>query len=191
MRAFFCVELEEPLRQTLQQFTRPLRQTAADVSWVKSENLHITLKFLGEIDSALLSQLREATEEVITGIRPFTCTFDRTGVFPDERKPRVLWVGCSQIPHELVQLHAALDTQLEKFGFERERHFKAHITVGRVKEENKNRLEELQKMFRKITDFQFDSMATDLTLMESQLTPHGSLYKPVFRLPFVSKSDVL
>ncbi|MBI1744623.1 RNA 2',3'-cyclic phosphodiesterase [Candidatus Acetothermia bacterium] len=187
MRAFFCVELEESFKQSLQQLTRPLRQTTADVSWVKSENFHITLKFLGEINPSLPSRLREVSEEVVTLIRPFPCTFDRTGVFPDERKPRVLWVGCSQIPQELVQLHAALDTQLEKFGFERERHFKAHITVGRVKEENKNRLEELHKIFRKITNFQFDSTATDLTLMESQLTPQGSLYKPLFRLPFLSK----
>lgn len=185
MRAFFCVELEESLKQSLQQLTRPLRQTTADVSWVKSENFHITLKFLGEIDSSLLTRLREVSEEVVTLVPPFTCTFDRTGAFPDERKPKVLWVGCSQIPQELVLLHAALDTQLEKLGFERERHFKAHITVGRVKEENKNRLEGLNKIFRKTTNFQFVSTATDLTLMESQLTPEGSIYKPVFRLPFV------
>ena len=187
MRAFFCVEIDDSLKQSLHQISRPLHKTAANVSWVKSENLHITLKFLGDIDSSLVGHLRQVSDEVVKLTQPFTYALDRLGAFPDERKPRVIWIGCSQLPTQLIELHSMLDSQLENMGFQRERHFEAHITLGRVKEDNKGRFEDLNERFQKIGNFQFQSTATGLTLMESQLTPHGPIYTPLFRLPFVAK----
>jgi 2'-5' RNA ligase len=184
MRVFFCLELDPALQRAIQALTQPLKKTRARVTWVKSENFHVTIKFLGEIEPKILPDLQEIGTGIAQALHPLSYALDRTGAFPDLERPRVIWIGASQIPEELRQLHTAIEANLEKLGFERERPFTAHITLGRVKDEDRARLAELSKAIQNVQGFRLTATANALTLMESQLTPGGSIYTPVFQLPF-------
>ncbi len=184
MRAFFCLELDPSIKASMQHLARPLQRAAARVSWVKPENYHLTLKFLGEIDPGTLPKLHDIAEATVRHISPFSYVLECAGAFPNLQKPRVIWIGAARVPAALVGLHSQLEDHLHELGFDRERQFTAHITLGRVKEESRTLLENLGARLQKLDRFQFTAHASHLTLMESQLTPHGSIYKPVFHSPF-------
>lgn len=187
MRAFFCLELESHLQQEIDRLTQELRLARAKVSWVKPENLHVTVKFLGEIPDPLTAQLEAAGREALSesGLKPVVeWELDRVGAFPNLERPRVIWVGCSREPEDIGRLVANLHAKLESLGFAAEcGHFVAHITLGRVKDEGLG-IRTLAQALQSIRPFRHAARVHNLTLMESRLTPQGSIYKPIFRLPF-------
>lgn len=185
MRTFFCIELEEALKVQLDAITQSLRRkTQAKVGWVRKENLHITLKFLGEINTTSVEDLKKAAEAALDGLTCFELTLDKLGVFPDLRKPRVIWIGSTQVPEAALELHAALEERLTRLGFAPEDHkYTPHITLGRVKEISKSEAEQLAQQMQTIA-FSYTAKAEGITLMESRLTPSGSIYTPLFRLKF-------
>lgn len=194
IRAFFCVELEEGLKTQLDQITQRLRRLPVRASWVKAENLHITLKFLGDVDEALIPKLEEAAREALRrspldgAVR---WTLDRLGAFPSADRPRVVWVGSSHEPRELAELAAHLEEVLEPLGFAPEgRGFVAHITLGRVKERAPSaHVAELARVLQRHPEFHYEARVEGVTLMKSDLTPQGAIYTPVFRLPFGASSS--
>jgi len=187
MRAFFCFELEDELKRRLDEITQRLRRVPVRASWVKVENLHITLRFLGEIDEGLVPQLKGVAEEALaaSGLDgALRWELDRLGAFPSVERPRVVWVGSSEEPEGLLRLAAALEESLRPLGFEPERErFVTHITLGRVKERGPA-VEPLVEALRSHPPFRHRARAEGITLMESRLTPQGAIYTPVFRLPF-------
>ncbi|OGF57655.1 MAG: 2'-5' RNA ligase [Candidatus Fraserbacteria bacterium RBG_16_55_9] len=187
MRAFFCLELESPLQHEIDKITQVLRRARTKVSWVKPENLHVTVKFLGEIPAALVPKLEAAGRDALreSGIqKPVEWELDRVGAFPSLERPRVIWVGCSKEPEALGCLAVNLEVNLDSLGFAPERgHFVTHITLGRVKEEGPG-VQDLAQALHSMKPFSHRARASAMTLMESQLTPQGSTYKPVFRLSF-------
>lgn len=195
IRAFFCVELEEELKAQLDAITQKLKRVPVKASWVRAENLHITLKFLGDVDEGLIPQLEEAAREALAQSPvngEVRWTLDRLGAFPTPERPRVVWVGSSQEPRELAELAARLEEALEPLGFSPEGHaFVAHITLGRVKERPPNaNVAELARALRDYPAFDLEARVTGLTLMRSDLTPQGAVYTPVFRLPFETPHKV-
>lgn len=185
MRAFFCIELDEALKARLDAITQALRRrTFARVSWVRAENLHITLRFLGEISAASVGDLKKVAEVAVEGLAPFEVKLDKLGAFPDLRRPRVLWVGSTEISEGALKLHAALEKNLSLLGFEpEEKNYKPHVTLGRIKEIKKSEMEDLAQRLEQIT-FSYVARAQSITLMESKLTPAGSIYMPVFQAKF-------
>jgi 2'-5' RNA ligase len=188
MRAFFCLELEPKLKEELDRITQKLRRGApVKASWVRRENLHVTLKFLGEIEEELVPRLEAAAQEAlsrseITG--PVEWELDRLGAFPSVERPRVIWVGPAREPEPLGQLALRLQEALQPLGFEPERdRFVTHITLGRIKERGPS-VEPLTRALRSFQPFHHPARADGLTLMESLLTPQGATYTPVFRVPF-------
>lgn len=191
MRAFFCFELEAELKRRLDEITQRLRRVPVRANWVKAENLHVTLKFLGEIGEGMIPNLKGAAEEALkaSGLDgALHWELDRLGAFPSVERPRVVWVGSSEEPEGLLRLAAALEDALQPLGFEPERgRFVIHITLGRVKERGPA-VEPLVEALRSYPSFCHRAQAEGITLMESRLTPQGAIYTPVFRLPF-SKED--
>ena len=187
MRAFFCLELESQLQQELGKITQALRKVRVKVSWVKLENLHVTVRFLGEIPETLIPKLEAAGRDALlqSGIqKPIECELDEVGAFPSIDQPRVIWVGCSREPEEVGSLVAHLQEKLNLLGFAPEHEqFVTHITLGRVKEEGPS-AQTLTQALSSMQPFRYKSRASVLTLMASQLTPQGSIYRPIFRLPF-------
>lgn len=189
IRAFFCVELEEELKAQLDAITQKLKRVPVKASWVRAENLHVTLKFLGDVDEGLIPRLEEASREALASRPPdgvVEWTLDRLGAFPTPERPRVVWVGSSQEPRELAELAARLEKALEPLGFAPEgRGFVAHITLGRIKERApSSNVSALARTLQNYPEFHLEARVTGLTLMKSDLTPQGAIYTPVFRLPF-------
>lgn len=187
MRAFFCLELEPELQKELDRIMQILRQTPVKASWVKPENLHVTVKFLGEIDPALVPQLEVVGREALrqSGIhQAIEWQLDRLGAFPSLDRPRVVWVGSSKEPEAVEHLAAHLQGGLQQLGFKLERErFVTHITLGRVKESGPG-MQGLAQALRSFAPFSYRARARALTLMESKLDPKGAIYSPIFRLPF-------
>jgi len=183
MRAFFCIELEDEIKEGLDGITQSLRRrNDLRVSWVRRENLHITLKFLGEIAPEQVEELQLAAEVASEGIGPFELELDLLGAFPHPERPRVIWAGSSSPPEELLRLHERLERELAPLGFPPEgKPYTPHVTLGRVKERNRAKVERLGGELERVEPFHFVAEASSLTLMESRLTPSGAIYTPIFK----------
>lgn len=136
MRLFYAVALPEALRHSLTQTQEVWRQRVGErgARWTDPENFHVTLKFLGDVPETRLPVLREAGQQAAAQVGPFTLSVGAVGVFPDARRPQVLWAGLGAgVPH-LARLAECLDSGLEPQGIAREkRAFHPHITLARVK----------------------------------------------------------
>jgi 2'-5' RNA ligase len=138
--------------------------------------MHLTLKFLGDVDKGVIDLIRSAMEESAKGFSPFVLQAKGIGVFPDIKRPRVVWVGVSGDVGVLSSLQSRLETYLDAQGFPKEtRHFKGHLTVGRAK----GRLDQdkLRKALEKLDAFETESFPVDsVILFQSTLRPQGAIY---------------
>lgn len=183
MRSFFCLELDPTTATRLAKVGATLQSTNVRVRWVRAGLMHITLKFLGEIDPNDIIEYQSLTQSVADQCQPFKLTLDKLGVFPNFDKPRVVWAGSSNVPTELEQLQANLDQQLQPFGFRREKYYTPHVTLGRVKESNPG---ELARLSEKIQTTSFKPLTVRMdgvTLMGSVLGSGGPKYSPLFHVP--------
>lgn len=178
MRAFIAIDLDPEIKSALDALVRVLKSGRADVRWVGSAGMHLTLKFLGPIDAGRADTVREVLDAVGSRHAPFEIRVEGTGAFPGERNPRVLWVGFAAAP-ELLRLQEDLDCSLEAEGFERERRaFTPHLTLGRVK--GPGRLETAMAELSRRKTAAFGAMIADrLALFESLLKPEGAEYRVV------------
>ncbi len=130
-----AVLLPEAVRARVDEAAAELRRRAGAVSWVRAENLHVTLRFLGSVDEATLGRAREALTEAASGIAPFRLALGGFGGFPAAHAPRVIWVGLTAGAEPLVELHARLEAALARCGIAPEgRGFHPHVTLGRARE---------------------------------------------------------
>jgi 2'-5' RNA ligase len=175
IRTFVCIEVPESVRNRIAGLQLALRQDGARVSWVKPENIHLTLKFLGPVASQRLPAAIRSVTSAAASVEPFEIDVGGTGCFPSPRNPRVFWVGLPQVPEPLKRLQAEIDSRLFREGFPREaRGFSPHLTIGRVREPAgaRSAAENLLKLG-------FDSArytASEVVVMRSDLKPTGSVY---------------
>jgi 2'-5' RNA ligase len=182
IRAFIALELEKQIQEKLAEYEVVLKKSGADVKWVKPENIHLTLKFLGYISAEQIAEIKK----ILVGLKSkpqFPFSLDELGAFPSLGSPRVIWVGIEQGKKESAEIAAQLEAEIEKIGIPREnRPFKAHLTLGRMrspkgKEFLKSKIEELNKNFSPL-----NMSAQKITLFQSTLTPTGSIYTPLFEI---------
>lgn len=171
MRLFFALELNDLARRELDSLQRRLLRNHANVQWVKPENLHLTLKFLGEVEENRLPELRQAAEEAAASFSPFLISLEGVGAFPGARHPRVIWVDIQEGRETVVRLARALEEACGRLGFPpEERPFSAHITLGRTRA-----LDSLSApAFKSNEPIRVDR----LVLFQSKLSPHGSGLHP-------------
>jgi len=132
-RAFVAVELGPAVTAPLQRIIQELRSQVAGVRWSSPEQLHLTLKFVGEIDNRILPAICEAVRAACRETAPFSIQLQGLGAFPLNKPPRVLWVGVDSGTSHLCSLAERLDQQLSPLGVPREtRRFTPHLTLGRV-----------------------------------------------------------
>ena len=182
IRTFICFEIPDSIKSRINKLQETLRKIDAQVSWSKPSNIHLTVKFLGNVESSRIERVSKALERSASGISPFEIEIGGVGCFPSPRSPRVLWVGVSTIPDQLRQLHANIDEQLEREGFEREtRKFSPHLTLGRIRAPH-NSAKVAEALIT--TGFAAEAfIANDLILMRSDLKPAGSIYTPQTVIP--------
>jgi 2'-5' RNA ligase len=175
LRLFVAVNLSPEIRERLAAAQEHLRRARADVSWVRPENMHVTLKFLGETAEERLDPLRLALGAVARAHAPFRLTVAGVGSFGG-RVPRVVWVGVTDGAEPLTALARRVEAALDELGFAREkRGFTAHLTLGRVR--SPKNVEGLAAGIREIQEERFGAVAAEaFELIRSELRPGGSVY---------------
>ena len=180
MRLFVAVELPPGHRASLAGVCE--RGRRGGVRWVGPENVHLTLKFLGDVDEALLADLKAALAAVAAAAEPFPLSLKGGGCFPNARAPRVIWIGLAEGAEEASALAAAVERALEPLGFAAEkRPFRPHLTIGRVKDVQAgaptaaNKIEQLKEYGVP------PATAEAIALIKSTLTPEGSIYQEIGR----------
>jgi 2'-5' RNA ligase len=175
IRTFVCIEIPESIKERIAELQRHLRQMDSRVSWTKPSNIHLTLKFLGDVPPSRIESVRQATERSVISIAPFEIEIGGAGCFPSPRSPRVLWVGLITLPDSLNRVHKRLEEELFREGFPRElKRFSPHLTLGRVRDPRNSALlaEELEA--RGFEGEKFE--AREIIVMRSELKPTGSVY---------------
>ena len=180
IRAFIAVELPAELKKELSELEGRLKKNSPPVvKWVDPKNIHITLKFLGEISEDNIDELMLAIEESAQGIQPFQLEVSEVGAFPNLERVQVLWVGVKGELEKITRLQKSIELNTEQLGFPREsRDFSPHLTLGRVRDET--RPNERQRLGKLLADTSFTTLhnvnVDAINLMKSQLTPTGPIY---------------
>ncbi|MDY6905605.1 MAG: RNA 2',3'-cyclic phosphodiesterase [Thermodesulfobacteriota bacterium] len=178
-RLFLAFDLPGDVAGAVSEIQQQIREHGLNIKWVSRRNLHLTVKFLGDVSPDGTKQVKAAALSAVRGLPPVAVRVKGVGVFPDMRRPRVLWVGLSGDVAMLTHCHDRLDEQLEKAGFERDqRRFNAHITMGRIK--GRVDTKQLATALEPFFDFQAGAFAMDrLVLYKSDLQPAGPVYTKI------------
>jgi 2'-5' RNA ligase len=179
MRVFIAIDIDDKMREAIAELQKQLNAKVdikkGDVKWVEPENIHLTLKFLGEVDDAKLPEVRAITEQVAAAHNKFTLDIETVGSFGG-RSAKVVWVGAGKGTDELLALQKDLDDRLTQAGFPSEdREFSAHLTLCRVRNLKAGfKLTDACKFF---SAYKLGSISADaLCIYQSQLTPQGPIY---------------
>jgi 2'-5' RNA ligase len=189
MRAFFCLPLDADVRAVVGRAAdRIRRETHMAASWVEMSNYHVTLRFLGEIEPQLTVELRNLAARVAESCTPFSLGLRSIGAFPSLDRARVLWVG-GETPSGLRGIAEGLELGLAGLGFPAERKpAVAHVTIARLKGAADPRLEEVVAKVGALATR--DCTPGAIILMQSELTPRGAQYAPVFSVPIPRQKAV-
>lgn len=180
LRTFIALDMPPEIKAALEKYMQPLKSLRGRVGWVKRENLHLTLKFLGDTPANRVDEIATALQEIAASSTSFTADIAGSGVFPNEKAPRVLWVGINDASETLRPLAIAIDERLHRFGFAKEkRDFIPHLTIGRVKDPR------IPDIIRALKENPFAVMPAsfdEIIFMQSELNPAGSIYTPLRKL---------
>jgi RNA 2',3'-cyclic 3'-phosphodiesterase len=178
IRAFIAIDIPDDVRATIEDAQTRLRETSfgVKVSWTRIANLHLTLQFLGNIEQGVVGEFKKALESVAAQHQPFEISVRGGGAFPNENRPRVVWVGCEDNGDRLKTLALAVHDAMQPFGFTQEhRGFAAHLTIGRIKLPRPDVA--LTRAVKSLKDTAFGALRVEaIHLFESQLHPEGSIY---------------
>ena len=179
IRSFIAIELPDELRQKLVELETRLKSGGhTQVRWVNPSNIHLTLKFLGDIAADKVGEITGVMEEAVRGLPPFVLEVKDPGVFPNPKRVRVAWVGLGGEVDKLLQLQQNLESNLNPLGFAPEaRAFTAHLTLARVNEQASPL--ERQRFGELVTGTRFEAgniKVDAVSLMRSQLSRAGAIY---------------
>ncbi|HKP46877.1 MAG TPA: RNA 2',3'-cyclic phosphodiesterase [Pyrinomonadaceae bacterium] len=181
-RVFCAIELPAVVREAIADFSSKLRGSIPDVraSWIRAHNIHLTLKFLGNISPARVSTLSTAAERTVNRSSSFEIHVEGTGSFPPHGAPRVLWIGLSDSDDQLRRMQKILDEECCKVGFEKDsRVFNPHLTIARVR--SREGASKLAKLHRELTFGPLLLSVTELVVIRSELSSAGSRYTVLSR----------
>ena len=177
MRAFLAISFPSELSSRVEDLQQALKRADADVRWVPSQNLHLTLKFLGEIEDACATELSGLLRPEIERYSPLELHFEGVGRFPKGGPPRVLWVGCRGDVSPLIGLAQLCERAASVIDVPEERRsFSPHLTIGRVKS-GRNRESLLRAMEARFDEVIGPLRVPRITLYKSELTPQGAIYQ--------------
>jgi len=174
MRLFFGIEILEEIRDKMISFINSLNINSRNLKWVEKENLHLTLQFIGEVNSDVTSKLIELSSNI--AFKEFKIDVSSFGGFPYLDKPNVLWIGVKEETNKLNSLQKEIQKACLKISNDIDtKPFHPHITIARVKGSlERNYIDDLKKS----TNINFGSQIVNtFTLFSSTLTPNGPVYK--------------
>ena len=176
MRLFVAINLPPEVRQDLWEAAEPLRSGGYPIRWVGPEAIHLTLKFLGEVDAEREPEITAAIGGATQGTRRFMLPIEGFGAFPSAGHPRVVWAGCEGVP-PLELLQHRLEQEMERVGFAIEgRPFHPHLTLGRVKRHARpGELRDFGAVLEPLT-YANEVEVRSVDLMQSKLSGEGATY---------------
>ena len=178
IRAFIAIDIPNDVRAAIDEAQTKLKRAPVSVkiSWTMIANLHLTLQFLGPIEEAIAEKIKPALQSVTIQRQPFELRVLGAGAFPNEKRPRVIWVGCDDAGGQLKGLVQAVQEALRPIGFGPEHHeFSAHLTVARIRVPRPDVA--LTRALDSLKDTSFGALQVEaIHLFESQLHPEGSIY---------------
>ncbi len=189
LRLFIALDIPELIKGEIGELVNLLSKHDTDVKWIKPENIHLTLKFLGSTPETLVAAIRESLITVASPYEPFHLTVQNTGAFPGEKRPRVLWIGVVD-SRPLKSLRDRIERTLSQFGFQRDdKEFHPHLTLGRIRSQ--------RGMIGLLNDLALhraknfgNFLVDEVVLMKSELHPKGSEYTRLYRIPFGIRAAV-
>jgi 2'-5' RNA ligase len=189
VRTFIAVELSEAVRRALGRVRDRVSIRDRAVRWVRPASIHLTLKFLGEIDLGSVPAVSEGLEHAALTVEPFSFAVRGFGCFPHARNPRVFWAAVEPSDEGLAVLNGNIEREMAKLGFKREkRAFKPHLTLARIKGPTGSfPLEDLGG-----EDVIAEQDVDEVILFQSELKPSGAVYVPLATVPLAGgRSDEL
>ena len=183
-RVFCAVELPENVKTQLQEHASALRKAYPDVaaSWTRIENVHLTLKFFGNVAVDRISAISAAAARTVEAFAPIKISIGQTGVFPKRSRPQVLWIGVGDPLGQLAKLQQHLEDECAAEGFAKEdRAYKPHLTIARIRNPHGARA-----LADTHLETEFEPIAltlSDLVLFRSELSPKGSRYTAISHHP--------
>ena len=182
IRAFIAITLDPKVIDKIVDATTQLRPQMRSIRWVAPANFHLTLKFLGGIDEAMIESIGASLRERLRLFQRFTINAKGLGVFPDLKRPRVLWVGLTG--DHLVSLASRVESALQPLGFTSEtRKFTPHLTIGRWRQADRASNSPLRQL-ENWRVYEFGKSNVDrVHLIESVLKPNGASYNQLVAVP--------
>jgi len=184
LRAFIAVEIPPEIRDAIGDIRRKLKKTGADARWVKPENMHLTLRFLGnDVPRETVDAIGTMLHRQLSTVQQFTITMSGLGAFPNVTRPRIVWLGIEPSDGPLPALRDAVEKAVEEAGWPRdERRFAAHLTLGRVK--SQSGIGKLRRLLESGWNDPVGSTIVDsVALIRSSLTRNGPVYETLTTVP--------
>ena len=184
-RVFCAVELPDAVRARLEDHVRRLRKDVPDAaaSWSRVENIHLTLKFFGNVEVKRIERISEAAERVVGEFSTFQIAIGETGVFPRPSRPQVLWIGVNDPSGQLSALQEKFENECAAEGFPKEnRAYRPHLTIARLHKPEGAR--SLAEAHLKMEFAPVPVNVGELVVFRSELSPKGSRYTPISRVSF-------
>jgi RNA 2',3'-cyclic 3'-phosphodiesterase len=182
LRVFVAIELDPDFCSSAMKLVEILSMAGADVKWVEPDNMHVTLKFLGDVSLTDTARICDAVKKAADEYQPFDIEFAGAGAFPNLGRPRTIWLGTREGSEPMRQLVESLESRLQKLGFRREnRPFQAHLTLGRVRRGGPE-IAELGRLIAENAEFPAGaSGVSEVIVFSSDLTSAGPVYSVVGR----------
>lgn len=194
IRAFIAVNLSQEILDRIDQVSQDLQKNlkGIPIRWVPVENIHLTLKFLGNVSTSNLEILKDILGKVVSSHRECDISVGGIGVFPKPQTPRVIWIGM-EIPQELVALQHNIEIETAKLGYSREhRPFSPHLTFGRVSRnasaQDVHAIAEVLDSFK--VGFLGATRLKSVYLFRSDLKPDGAVYTPIYSADLENSEQV-
>ena len=187
VRAFIAIDLSPEIHKRLDQVADELKNRLAGVPvrWVPVENVHLTLKFLGDVSLTNLEILKKILRSEANNHLPFEISIGQLGAFPSKRRPRVIWVGV-EAPQELMDLQRAIESETTRLGYARDRReFSPHLTLGRIsRNANSADLRQIGEVLKSYAvGFLGATRVKEVHLFRSDLQPGGAVYTSLLNAP--------
>ncbi|UCF78962.1 MAG: RNA 2',3'-cyclic phosphodiesterase [Candidatus Eiseniibacteriota bacterium] len=177
-RAFAAIFPPPHIAEALSDLVERLRGRCHGVKWVEKENMHLTLRFFGDLSDEQITAAGLCMSELSQQETSFSARMGTVGCFPSVSRARVIWVGVDEGREQLARLAGALDEKFAAAGLgQSDKPFSAHLTVGRVRAPRRN--PELEEAIRSLTFPEGEFIIDSLTLTRSELTPKGPIYSPL------------
>lgn len=182
LRTFIAIELSGSVLAKAGQAVKLLQTSGAEVNWVDTRNMHLTLKFLGDVPETETPEICRVVADAASKVEPFEIICRGLGAFPKVDAPRAIWIGIEQGKEELIELHAALEKGLhEELGFSKEnRRFQPHLTLGRLRHESDPCRQSLSELISGGANFDADlTVVEEVVIFSSFLGRNGPQHEPI------------